>query len=150
LASVVIIQLLLYRSEINSRSRPWIGESKGGLDFDKQENKVVFWYHNYGQGVANSVKEKWHISEKISSREEVVKNVKGLNVESINFPNHERRFSFHILNNPIVQKAIKENTFFYLEIIIDYEFGKGKKGVYGLIAEYQVYGNKIVIDEWAN
>lgn len=148
LAIVVIIQLLLYRNEINSRLRPWIGASKGGFDYDKNKNVVVFSYDNYGQMAANSVLEKWNISDKINSRENVIKNVKGKNIKSVTFPNHARRFSFEIMNNPIVQKAIKDKKSFYLEITIEYEFGKNKKGFYGLIGEYEVNGNGIVIDEW--
>ncbi len=150
LAGVVITQLFLYRNEINSRLRPWIGANKGGFDYNDEKNILVFLFKNYGQMAANSVLEKWNISDKINSRKNVIKNVKGKNIQSVTFPNQERKFSIEIMNNQIVKKAVKENSSFYLEITIEYEFNKNKKGFYGVIGEYVVSGHVIIIDEWAS
>lgn len=151
LATAVIWQLLIYRSEINSRMRPWIGLTEKGIQADEHiPFGMEFNYVNYGSTPAITVGERWGNSTQLLIRNQVRKDFTHMNDLSCTLPTQIRKFSF-VVDSTLIPNNV--NSKLYIWVVIGYKYGKNKDGEYGVIIEYKKLENTnqarlFVKDEW--
>src|SRR5262245_24971694 len=79
-------QAQISQHQINSTVRPWLGTSNEGPKKDAREKEIRFWYMNYGQMPASSVKVRSLMSDLEITKDELVRRATGQGQASLVFP----------------------------------------------------------------
>lgn len=150
LAGGVIWQLWIYRGEIMTRMRPWLGPDIGFARDEHVRFGIEFHYVNYGSTPAVLVSERWGFSTEMPKKEQVRENITNISDPSCTLPTQKRKFSF-VVDRTLIPTTPESKL--YIWVVIKYEYGKNKHGEYGAITEYKKLENtdqarSTVKEEW--
>jgi hypothetical protein len=161
LAVATIIQAIATRRQaqisqhqIDSTVRPWLGASDKGLEKEPGETKIRFFYINYGQMPASSVKVRGLMSEREITKDELIHQAAAQGQASLVFPGEEKSYFMRYSiddddgngDNTSVQAKEKPP---YVGFLIDYDYGS-KHGRYGVIIKLDLIEDvNSIVDEWA-
>jgi hypothetical protein len=156
LAVATIIQALATRRQaqisqlqIDSTVRPWLGASDKGLKKKPGEREFRFFYINYGQMPASSVKIRSLMSEMEITKDELIHQATDQGWASLVFPGEEKTYFMQYSvdgGNTIIQAKEKPP---YIGFLIDYDYGS-KHGQYGVIIKLDLIEDvHSIVDEWA-
>lgn len=156
LAVATIIQAIATRQQahisqlqIDSTVRPWLGASDKGLMKEPGETKIRFFYINYGQMPASSVKVRSLMSEIEITKDELIQQAVGQGRASLVFPGEEKTYLMQYSvdsDNTIIQAKEKPP---YVGFLIEYDYGS-KHGQYGVIIKLDLIEDvNSIVDEWA-
>jgi hypothetical protein len=159
LAVATIIQAIATRRQahisqlqIDSTVRPWLGASDKGLMKEPEETKIRFFYINYGQMPASSVKVRSLMSEMEITKDELIHQAVGQGRASLVFPGEEKTYLMQYNvdddggDNTSIQAKEKPP---YVGFLIEYDYGS-KHGQYGVIIKLDLIEDvNLIVDEWA-
>jgi hypothetical protein len=156
LAVATIIQAMATRRQaqisqlqIDSTVRPWLGASDKGLKKKPVEREIRFFYINYGQMPASSVKIRSFMSEMDITKDELIHQATDQGWASLVFPGEEKTYFMQYSfdgGNTITQAKEKPP---YVGFLIDYDYGS-KHGQYGVIIKLDLIEDvHSIVDEWA-
>jgi hypothetical protein len=156
LAVATIIQALATRRQaqisqlqIDSTVRPWLGASDKGLKKKPGGREIRFFYINYGQMPASSVKIRSLMSEMEITKDELIHQATDQGWASLVFPGEEKTYFMQYSvdgGNTIIQPKEKPP---YVGFLIDYDYGS-KHGQYGVIIKLDLIEDvNSIVDEWA-
>lgn len=138
--------LNMTQQDMDSRLRPWIGAAAGGLSADGN-GLFIFNYQNYGQIPAHNLRISVELSDIRVDRKSLLERTAHEEKRTVLMPNeikhNKRTFDFN--------KRQPAGSSVFVGIIIRYEYGHGKEGLYGARVEYKLNTNGIdFFDEWTD